>query len=145
MVGLGTVLDEQQLQAAKKIGAHFAVSPGLDPDLARLASEIGINYLPGVTNPSEIMAARRLGFRLLKFFPAEPSGGIPALKSLGGPFPDVKFCPTGGIGDDNAAAYLSQPNVICVGGAWLIPEADIEAGRWDNITARARIVRDLAR
>lgn len=137
IVGLGTVLDKQQLRAAKEVGAHFAVSPGLDPDLASLAAEIGINYLPGVTNPSEIMTAARLGYRLLKFFPAEPSGGIPALKAFAGPFPEVKFCPTGGIGGDNVTTYLAQPNVVCVGGAWLAPEADIEAGAWDAITARS--------
>ncbi len=140
VVGLGTVTAPAQLEDARDIGVHFTVSPGFDPELARTAGELGMPYLPGVTSPTEIMAAGAQGLKLLKFFPAEPAGGIPALKAFAGPFPDVSFCPTGGIGTANAPIYLAQPNVVCVGGAWLAPEADIAASNWDAITGRARAV-----
>jgi 2-dehydro-3-deoxyphosphogluconate aldolase/(4S)-4-hydroxy-2-oxoglutarate aldolase len=135
VIGAGTVLNPRDLAAARQAGARFAVSPGLTSELARAAE--GFPLLPGAVTPSEIMAARDLGFNRLKFFPAGSFGGIPALASLAGPFQDVRFCPTGGVTQANLRDYLALPNVVCAGGTWLAREADIAAGNWDAITANA--------
>ncbi len=121
IVGAGTVLDPWQVRAARDAGAAFLVSPGLTEALAQAAHDSGAPYLPGVATASEIMRARALGFTGLKFFPAEASGGIAALKALSAVFGDVLFCPTGGITQDNAQAWLDLPSVACVGGSWLVP------------------------
>lgn len=118
VVGAGTVCDLAQLQAARDAGALFAVSPGSTPEL--LAAGEGY-LLPGVATPSEIMVARAAGYRLLKFFPAAAWGGPAILAALAGPFPDVRFVPTGGIDSSSAQAYLRLPNVVAVGGSWLLP------------------------
>lgn len=137
VVGVGTVTDRAELAAAADSGAHFAVSPGFDRELAAAGRAGPLPYLPAVATASEVMQARHLGFTALKLFPAEVAGGIAALRSFAGPFPDIRFCPTGGIGPDTMAAYLALPNVICVGGSWLAPEGDLEGHAWDVIRARA--------
>lgn len=144
-VGAGTVREPDELDAAERAGARFAVSPGFERGLARGAAEHSeLPYLPAVATASEAMAARAAGYRCLKFFPAEAAGGAAALQALAGPFPELRFCPTGGIGADNAAAYLALPNVVAVGGSWLAPAAAIAAGDWARITALARAARAIA-
>ncbi len=137
-VGVGTVMEVDQLKRAKAVGASFAVSPGFDPELSATAHSENLYYLPGVATASEIMQARRDGHRFLKFFPAEASGGVTALKSLAPPFWDIAFCPTGGIGQSNVADYLAQTNVACVGGSWIASNADIAQRDWAAITAKAK-------
>ena len=138
VVGIGTVLSEHHLTLADEAGAQFAVSPGFSPALVRAAAAMGMAYMPGIATPSEAMAAQAEGAGMLKFFPAEASGGPAALNALAGPFPDLQFCPTGGITAGNARAYLSLPNVMCVGGSWVAPSELIAASDWDAITDLAR-------
>jgi 2-dehydro-3-deoxyphosphogluconate aldolase/(4S)-4-hydroxy-2-oxoglutarate aldolase len=138
VLGLGTVLTRQDLETARGLGARFAVSPGATPELLDAAAGGDLPFLPGVQTASEVMAALARGFDIVKFFPAGPSGGIPVLKALAGPFPQVRFCPTGGVGEDNFTDWLALPNVAAVGGSWLAPSADIRAGNWPAITDRAR-------
>jgi 2-dehydro-3-deoxyphosphogluconate aldolase / (4S)-4-hydroxy-2-oxoglutarate aldolase len=140
IAGAGTILDAKDLAAAREAGAVFGVSPGLTPELAAAVTASGMPFLPGVATASEIMNARALGFRHLKFFPAEAMGGRAALGGFGGPFRDVLFCPTGGIREDTLAAYLKLPNVLCAGGSWMAPDDDIASGAWSAITERARRV-----
>jgi 2-dehydro-3-deoxyphosphogluconate aldolase/(4S)-4-hydroxy-2-oxoglutarate aldolase len=140
-VGVGTVLEAEQLARAKAAGATFAVSPGFDPLLAEAAQAEGLFYLPGVATASEVMQARRAGFRFLKFFPAEAAGGRAMLQSFASPFRDIAFCPTGGVGAGNLADYLALPNVVCVGGSWVATAKDMAAGDWQGITAKAAAVR----
>lgn len=126
IVGAGTVINGTQFGAAAAAGAKFAVSPGLTEDVAGAAQAHRVPLLPGVVTASEIMRGLALGLSTFKFFPAETSGGAPAIKALGGPFPQVKFCPTGGISPANLASYFALPNVIAVGGSWMVP-ADLGA------------------
>jgi 2-dehydro-3-deoxyphosphogluconate aldolase/(4S)-4-hydroxy-2-oxoglutarate aldolase len=143
VVGLGTVTERAHVAAARDIGARFVVSPGLSADLAQQSRRSNLPYLPGIMTPTELMAAQALGLTVLKFFPAEPAGGVAALKALAGPFPDVRFCPTGGIDAAKAPAYLAQPNVIAVGGSWLAPKTAIDSGDWEAIADLARAARVL--
>jgi 2-dehydro-3-deoxyphosphogluconate aldolase / (4S)-4-hydroxy-2-oxoglutarate aldolase len=143
IVGVGTLTRPEQFAAARAAGAVFGVSPGLTPALAEAARKSGLPWLPGVMTPSEVMAARELGLRELKLFPAVPAGGVGMLNALYGPLPDVVFCPTGGIAQDSAAAFLACPNVACVGGSWLTPRDALRAGDWGRITALARAASDL--
>jgi 2-dehydro-3-deoxyphosphogluconate aldolase/(4S)-4-hydroxy-2-oxoglutarate aldolase len=143
-VGVGTVLDVDQMARAKDAGASFAVSPGFDPQLADAAAEAELFYLPGVATASEVMIARRLGYRFLKFFPAEAAGGRPMLQSFASPFRDVTFCPTGGVGANNLSDYLALPNVACIGGSWVATAKDMESGDWSGIAAKARAARESA-
>ncbi|WP_445504563.1 bifunctional 4-hydroxy-2-oxoglutarate aldolase/2-dehydro-3-deoxy-phosphogluconate aldolase [Microvirga sp. G4-2] len=138
VVGLGTVTSDSDLDQAKRIGAQFALSPGATPRLLDAAADSGLPFIPGVATASEIMAARERGFTLLKFFPAAFSGGINALRAFSGPFPDIRFCPTGGISEANASEWLALQNVIAVGGSWLTPAEDIRRGAWDAITERTQ-------
>jgi len=140
--GVGTVTAPEEFAAARAAGARFAVSPGFDAVLA--AASDGLPWLPGIATASEAMTARRAGFRLLKFFPAEAMGGTATLKAFAGPFADLTFCPTGGIGQANAGDYLALGNVVCVGGSWPAPAAAVEAGDWDQITTLARDASALA-
>ena len=135
VVGAGTVLDEAQLDAAMAAGARFVVAPGLTERLSRAAIERGVAYLPGVASASDIMRGLDLGLSRFKFFPAETSGGIKALKALSAPFAEARFCPTGGITPENAADWLVLDAVTCVGGTWIVPRGmpDLQA-----IEARAR-------
>jgi 2-dehydro-3-deoxyphosphogluconate aldolase/(4S)-4-hydroxy-2-oxoglutarate aldolase len=135
VVGIGTILNADDLARAEAVGAVFGISPGATPDLLKAAAASALPFAPGIATASELMQALAHGFDLVKFFPAEPSGGIKALRALAGPFPDARFCPTGGIGEANAAAWLAEPNVFAVGGSWLCPAADIRSGNWAGITA----------
>ena len=136
IVGMGTVLDGDDLRRALALGAHFAVSPGATPELLDAAAASTLPLLPGVATASEVMQAKARGFNLLKFFPAEQAGGISMLRALAGPFPSTRFCPTGGVHADNVTTWLAEPNVICAGGSWLCPASDIKAGNWEVITRR---------
>jgi 2-dehydro-3-deoxyphosphogluconate aldolase/(4S)-4-hydroxy-2-oxoglutarate aldolase len=138
LVGVGTVRNAGQLDAALKAGAKFAVSPGFGRELATAARAAKIPFLPGVATPSEAMFAAEQGFTVQKLFPAEAVGGIPMLKALYGPLPDIIFCPTGGINAGNAAGYLALPNVECVGGSWLTPDSLVARKDWDGIMQLAR-------
>lgn len=134
VVGAGTVLSPDDAKAAADHGARFAVSPGLTE---KLAGQTSLPLLPGVATSSEVMRALEWGFTHLKFFPAVPAGGVPALKGIGGPLAAAKFCPTGGIDAKNAGDFLALPNVLCVGGSWVAPAAAMNEGRWDEITRLA--------
>ena len=136
IVGIGTILTPDDLAQALSLGARFGVSPGATPELLDAAAKSDLPFLPGVATASELMQARAHGFNVLKFFPAEQSGGIAMLRAWAGPFPQTRFCPTGGIGAANAAVWLAEANVLAVGGSWLCPAADIKAGNWSAITAR---------
>jgi 2-dehydro-3-deoxyphosphogluconate aldolase/(4S)-4-hydroxy-2-oxoglutarate aldolase len=138
MVGIGTILNPADLARAEALGAKFGISPGATPDLLKAAAASALPFAPGIATASELMQALAHGFDLVKFFPAESSGGIKALRALAGPFPEVRFCPTGGIGETNAAAWLSEPNVVAVGGSWLCPAADIRSANWAGISAICR-------
>lgn len=142
IVGAGTVLNESQLKDAIDAGSQFIVSPGLTEPFAKTAIETGVAYLPGVATASDIMRGLHLGLDRFKFFPAETSGGIAALKALSGPFGSVRFCPTGGIRGDNAADWLALPSVLCVGGSWLYRGAD---DRMETVAERACTARALKR
>lgn len=137
VVGIGTVLTPADLRRTVEIGARFALSPGATPALLDAAAAADIPFMPGVATASELMEAVARGFDTVKFFPATAAGGLPTLKALAGPFPQARFCPTGGLTEGNAAEWLAQPNVVAVGGSWLTPAAEIAAGQWDAITARA--------
>ncbi len=143
VVGLGTVLSPADITRAGQIGAGFGVSPGLTEELAAAVSEAGLPFLPGVATASEAMRASALGFDHLKFFPAEPAGGIAALKAIGAPLQHLRFCPTGGITADTAPAYLALENVLCVGGSWLATAAEIASGDWAAITEKARLAAEM--
>jgi 2-dehydro-3-deoxyphosphogluconate aldolase / (4S)-4-hydroxy-2-oxoglutarate aldolase len=145
VAGAGTVRSAADAEAALRAGARFAVSPGYTPGIGRACRELGLPLLPGVGNASDILRAQEDGYNELKFFPAVPSGGAAMLKAWHGPFPDVRFCPTGGIGISNAGEFLALPNVVCVGGSWLTPSDAVAAGDWDRITALAAAAAKLAR
>jgi 2-dehydro-3-deoxyphosphogluconate aldolase / (4S)-4-hydroxy-2-oxoglutarate aldolase len=135
VIGIGTILTADDLARARALGVTFGISPGATPELLKAAAESDLPFAPGIATASELMQARAHGFNFVKFFPAEQSGGIKALRALAGPFPDALFCPTGGIGEANAASWLAEPNVVSVGGSWLCPPADIRSGNWSGITA----------
>jgi 2-dehydro-3-deoxyphosphogluconate aldolase/(4S)-4-hydroxy-2-oxoglutarate aldolase len=138
IVGLGTVLTREDVEIARNLGARFALSPGATPELLDAAAAGELPFIPGIQTSSEIMAALVRGFDVVKFFPAVPAGGIAALKALAGPFPQMRFCPTGGIGESNFADWLALGNVVSVGGSWLAPTTDVRVGDWAAITARAK-------
>lgn len=145
IVGVGTLTRPEEMAQAVAAGARFGVSPGYTPALGAAARAAGLPLLPGVVTPSDILAALADGYETVKFFPAEPSGGVPMLKALYGPFREVRFCPTGGISAESAPSYLAQPNVVCVGGSWLTPKALVDAKDWDGITRLARAASALPR
>jgi 2-dehydro-3-deoxyphosphogluconate aldolase/(4S)-4-hydroxy-2-oxoglutarate aldolase len=138
IIGAGTVTNRAQLQLVIDAGAKFAISPGLTTDLLKAGNEGSIALIPGISSISELMTAADHGYTHLKFFPAEASGGVKALKAIGGPFPDIKFCPTGGISPSNYNDYLALANVCCAGGSWLAPEEAMLNGEWDKITELAK-------
>lgn len=144
VVGIGTVLTPEDLRRAVEAGARFALSPGATPALLDAAAAAPIPFLPGVATASELMEAMARGFTTAKFFPATAAGGLAALRALAGPFPQARFCPTGGITEANAAEWLALPNVVAVGGSWLTPATEIAAGQWDAIRDRAARVRNLS-
>ena len=133
-VGVGTVTTVELVKKVSDIGVTFAVSPGITPKLLETAQAEGLQLLPGVSGPSELMLGIEYGLDFFKLFPASVVGGDKMLKALGGPFPDIKFCPTGGIGPANVGDYLSLNNVICVGGSWMVPNDLVKAGDWQAIT-----------
>ncbi|WP_375783589.1 bifunctional 4-hydroxy-2-oxoglutarate aldolase/2-dehydro-3-deoxy-phosphogluconate aldolase [Bradyrhizobium sp. Pha-3] len=135
VVGIGTILNGDDLARAEALGAKFGISPGATPELLKAVAASRLPFAPGIATASELMQALAHGFDVVKFFPAEQAGGIKALRALAGPFPNVRVCPTGGIGETNAATWLAEPNVLAVGGSWLCPAADIRAGNWAGITA----------
>ncbi|MCF7519264.1 bifunctional 4-hydroxy-2-oxoglutarate aldolase/2-dehydro-3-deoxy-phosphogluconate aldolase [Pseudoalteromonas sp. L21] len=137
-VGTGTVVDKATFNASVEAGADFMVSPGVNDELLALAKESDIPFLPGAATPSEVMKLASHGFKFLKFFPAEAAGGTAMLKSIGGPLPQVTFCPTGGISLETAPNYLALKNVICVGGTWMLDKQLIENKDWQAIEALAR-------
>ncbi len=138
IVGAGTLLTPQDVVAAKRAGALFGVSPGATDRLLDACEDADLPLLPGAATATEAMRLLERGYSMLKFFPAEASGGAPALKGIGAPIPQVSFCPTGGVSLANAQSYLSLPNVICVGGSWVAPKERMIAGDWDGIEALAR-------
>jgi len=142
IVGAGTVLNKKDFISIKNAGASFAVSPGSTYDLAKNAIDINFPFLPGVSSSSDIMQLLDLGYKCFKFFPAEAAGGIKYINSLKGPFPEIMFCPTGGINEDNVKIWFKQKNVICVGGSWIIP-SDIE--NYKEITKRALFASKLVK
>ncbi|WP_370177645.1 bifunctional 4-hydroxy-2-oxoglutarate aldolase/2-dehydro-3-deoxy-phosphogluconate aldolase [Alteriqipengyuania sp.] len=141
IIGAGTVTNQAQLRAAIDAGSEFIVSPGLTDELGRAAIRADIPFLPGIANAGDIMRGLDMGLAHFKFFPAEANGGIAALKALTGPFGDVKFCPTGGIKQDTAADWLAIPQVLCVGGSWLVRSGERD---FDAIRERARDAAALA-
>ena len=145
IVGVGTITRAEDFDRSIKAGAVFGVSPGLTPDLVAAARASALPLLPGVMTPSDVIAARAAGFSELKLFPAQQAGGIGMLKALAGPFPDVTFCPTGGVSAATAPDFLALPTVACVGGSWLTPRDAIDAGDWARITALAREATALQR
>jgi 2-dehydro-3-deoxyphosphogluconate aldolase/(4S)-4-hydroxy-2-oxoglutarate aldolase len=142
VVGVGTVLDPAMRRAAAAVGAAFTVSPGL---IEGEPPEGPVPLLPGVATATELMAGLALGYRRFKLFPANVAGGVEALKAFASPFPQAKFCPTGGVNAKNAADYLALSNVTCVGGSWVAPTAAVQAGDWGRVTALAREAAALAR
>lgn len=143
IIGVGTLTRAADFAAADRAGAQFGVTPGLTADLAAASRGARFPLLPGIMTPTELIAARNAGFNVVKLFPAEQAGGLGMLRALGAPFPDVLFCPTGGITRDSAPDYLALPNVVCVGGSWVAPRAMLAAGDWAGIEALARDAANL--
>lgn len=138
IVGSGTVRNATHMQQSVDAGCRFMVSPGISPRILDAADDIGIPLLPGIGTPSEAMTASERGYSFLKFFPAEALGGAPVLKAFASPLSDIKFCPTGGLDPVKAKTYLALPNVICVGGSWMMPADSLASGDWARIEALAR-------
>lgn len=138
MVGAGTVIRPEELTVVAEAGAVFAISPGLTVELLQAANEGPIPLIPGIATVSEMMTGLALGYTYFKFFPAEAAGGVKMLKAIAGPFPQITFCPTGGITPDNYRDYLTLGNVACVGGSWLAPQESVDNRDWARITALTR-------
>jgi 2-dehydro-3-deoxyphosphogluconate aldolase / (4S)-4-hydroxy-2-oxoglutarate aldolase len=145
IVGVGALTRAVDFAAADRAGAQFGVTPGLTPELAAASRGARFPVLPGVMTPTEVIAARLAGFHILKLFPAEPAGGVEMLRALAAPFPDVLFCPTGGITRAAAPGYLALANVVSIGGSWMAPRAMIDAQDWQGIEALARDAAALKR
>lgn len=137
-IGAGTVLSVEQYHQVEQAGVDFIVTPGATDALFRYGVDSAVPMLPGVATISELLSGWQYGYRRFKFFPAEASGGVAALKSFGGPIPEARFCPTGGITPENANGYLELPNVMCVGGSWVTPKKLVDAKDWDGVRALAR-------
>ncbi len=136
-IGIGTIVTVEQMHWAKEIGAVFTVSPGSTEALLHAAKDLELPFLPGVVTASEVMRAHELGYEAMKLFPANLAGGSKALKNFGALFPQISFCPTGGVNQDNLAEFASLSNVIAIGGSWLAPQSMMEAGDWQGITKLA--------
>lgn len=143
--GVGTLVTLEDVRAAKAAGATFGVTPGSPTALIDACIAAELPLLPGAATATEAMTLQARGFEVLKFFPAEGAGGIKTLKGLGGPLPDLSFCPTGGVTPENAADYLALSNVVCAGGSWIAPSTLVKAGKWDEIEDRARHAAALPR
>lgn len=133
LVGAGTVLGVEQMQQAIDAGADFLVTPGTPPHMAEALAAAALPVVPGAATPTELLALHARGFRVCKLFPATAVGGLPLIKGLAAPIPDLQLCPTGGITEDNAADFLEQKNVACIGGSWMVPAAWIADGEWDKV------------
>lgn len=133
VIGAGTVLSVEQIERSIAAGADFLVTPGTPAHLADALARADVPVVPGAATPTELLSLMARGFRVCKLFPATAVGGLAMLKGLAGPLSELKICPTGGIGEDTAADYLSQPNVVCIGGSWMVPKNWIEAGQWDKV------------
>jgi 2-dehydro-3-deoxyphosphogluconate aldolase/(4S)-4-hydroxy-2-oxoglutarate aldolase len=138
IVGTGTVCSEEQIRLSEDLGCQFMISPGATDKLLSIGSQSSVPFLPGISTVSELMRGMEYGLENFKFFPAEAAGGAPVMKAMAGPFPNIKFCPTGGIGLGNALDYLTLPNVMCVGGSWIAKPNDIREKRWKDIERLAR-------
>ncbi|MBV9560086.1 MAG: bifunctional 4-hydroxy-2-oxoglutarate aldolase/2-dehydro-3-deoxy-phosphogluconate aldolase [Bradyrhizobium sp.] len=143
IVGIGTVLTPDDLDRAAKLGAAFAISPGQSADLLQAAASGDLPFVPGIQTASDLIACVTRGHELVKFFPAMQAGGLAMLNALGGPFPQVRYCPTGGISEANAREWLAHPKVVAVGGSWIASASDIKTGAWSSIEARARAASGL--
>ena len=143
IVGAGTVVNLQNLHDAVDAGAKFIVCPGSDPELIAEAIKLNVPITPGVVTPSEIMMGLKLGLKVFKFFPAETFGGLKTIKALCGPFPQIKFLPTGGINQANAAEYFKNPKILAVGGSWMVTKDMVAAGDFEGITAKSKAATDL--
>ncbi|MWD26156.1 bifunctional 4-hydroxy-2-oxoglutarate aldolase/2-dehydro-3-deoxy-phosphogluconate aldolase [Aquicoccus sp. SCR17] len=143
VVGAGTLLTKEDVEGAVRAGARFGVSPGAAPGLLAACEQADLPLLPGAATASEMMVLLERGYSVQKFFPAEVNGGVKALKALGAPIPQVRFCPTGGVSPANAGDYLALENVLCVGGSWLAPADRLAAGDWDGIAELARGAAEL--
>ncbi|WP_428925328.1 bifunctional 4-hydroxy-2-oxoglutarate aldolase/2-dehydro-3-deoxy-phosphogluconate aldolase [Marinibacterium sp. SX1] len=144
VVGAGTLVTPADVRAAKAAGAKFGVSPGATDALLQACEDEDLPLLPGAATASEAMRLLERGYDVMKFFPAEASGGAKALKAIGGPLPQISFCPTGGVSTGNLNDYLGLSNVLCAGGSWVAPAAMVEAGQWDEIEKLARAAVELA-
>jgi len=145
IVGAGTVTNAAQLQQVITAGAKFAISPGLTRELLQAGKDAPIPLIPGIASISELMEGTGLGYSHFKFFPAEAAGGVKTLKSIHGPFADIRFCPTGGINEKNFLEYLALPNVKCVGGSWIVPDDAVAAKDWNRITELCKVAVAQAR
>ncbi len=145
VVGAGTITDMAKLEAAVDAGSEFLITPGLTRSMAKACQQLPMPLVPGVSCASDIMLGMEYGFSAFKFFPAEASGGIAALKALAAPFSDISFCPTGGIGPNNLSAYLALDCVPCVGGSWLTPMPVLKQQAWSEVTDLAQRAVELAR
>ena len=137
IVGAGTVVNVQQVHDAVEAGAKFLVSPGSDAEVIAEAIKLGVPITPGVVTPSEIMIGLKLGLKVFKFFPAENYGGLKTIKALSGPFPQIRFIPTGGINQNNAAEYFKNPKILAVGGSWMCTKDMISSGDFDGIAEKS--------
>ncbi|MDG1163932.1 MAG: bifunctional 4-hydroxy-2-oxoglutarate aldolase/2-dehydro-3-deoxy-phosphogluconate aldolase [Porticoccaceae bacterium] len=144
IVGTGSVCKEQQLKLSEDMGCQFMISPGATDKLLQAAQSSSVPFLPGISSVSELMRGMEYGHRNFKFFPAEAAGGVSLLKAIAGPFADIRFCPTGGIGLHNVMDYLALPNVLCVGGSWIAQPKLIEEKNWTAIEQLAREAVELA-
>lgn len=142
LIGAGTVTTGAQMKTCAALGVKFAISPGLTPALLEIAHELKMPYLPGTATASEVMVGIQHGWHEFKFFPAEAAGGVAMLKSWAGPFPDIRFCPTGGINAQNVDSYMALPNVVMVGSSSMMPAAALKAKDWADIARRARAFTD---
>jgi 2-dehydro-3-deoxyphosphogluconate aldolase/(4S)-4-hydroxy-2-oxoglutarate aldolase len=145
IVGAGTVMDATQLQQAIDAGAQFIVSPGTTDALVTAVAASGLPYLPGAATPSEMMRLAEQGFSVQKFFPAEAAGGVDMLRSLAAPLAKIRFCPTGGLTPDNALNYLSLPNVVCIGGSWMVSKKLVDGHQWNEIERLSHLAAALPR
>lgn len=145
LIGAGTVLDEAQARRSIDAGADFLVTPGTPAALAEVLEKAPLPVVPGAATPTELLALMARGFRVCKLFPATAVGGIAMLKGLAGPLAGLRLCPTGGIGEHDAADYLAQPNVVCIGGSWMVPKAWIEAGAFDRVATSAAAAAAIVR
>lgn len=145
LVGAGTVLTAEQVTQVKDAGAAFGVAPGFNPNVVKAAQAAELPFSPGICTPSELEAAHELGCTVLKFFPAEPSGGLKYLKSMSAPYAHLglKFIPLGGLSAENAGAYVAEKSVLALGGSWIAPVQDIRDANWSQITERAQLAREL--